>query len=190
MGIGGKCKDNINMADFQEYVALYVCILCTLILRRRLRRLRVRPRRMWSRAWLQRRRTRSCYNTTARAEDIDEYKNMRMSKETFNMLLKKVRPYIMRSFTNSFVQLNFNILFELVCLLFPAIFTMCFCLHNILIPKTILIGQFPSKSIKVFKKIGWSSIPSKSVKVFDAGLHGQKTLTKFLMEKFDCVNGA
>jgi hypothetical protein len=37
-----------------------------------------------------------------RAEDIDEYKNMRMSKETFNMLLEKVRPYIMRSFTNSF----------------------------------------------------------------------------------------
>jgi hypothetical protein len=22
MGIGGKCKDNINMADFEEYVAL------------------------------------------------------------------------------------------------------------------------------------------------------------------------
>jgi hypothetical protein len=44
---------------------------------------------MWSRAWLQRRRTRSCYNTLLqelRAEDIDEYKNyMRMSKETFNM---------------------------------------------------------------------------------------------------------
>jgi hypothetical protein len=36
MGIGGKCKDNIYMADFDEYVALYVCILCTLILRRRL----------------------------------------------------------------------------------------------------------------------------------------------------------
>jgi hypothetical protein len=45
-------------------------------------------------------------------------------------------------------------------------------------------------SIKVFRKIGWSSIPSKSVKVFDAGLHGQKTLTKFLMENFDRVNGA
>jgi hypothetical protein len=48
---------------------------------------------MWSRAWLQRRRTRSCYNTLLqelRAEDIDEYKNyMRMSKETFNMLLEK-----------------------------------------------------------------------------------------------------
>jgi hypothetical protein len=27
-------------------------------------------------------------------------------------------------------------------------------------------------------------------KVFDAGLHGQKTLTKFLIENFDRVNGA
>jgi hypothetical protein len=27
-------------------------------------------------------------------------------------------------------------------------------------------------------------------KVFDAGLHGQNTLTKFLMENFDRVNGA
>jgi hypothetical protein len=27
-------------------------------------------------------------------------------------------------------------------------------------------------------------------KVFDAGLHGQKTLTKFLIENFDGVNGA
>jgi hypothetical protein len=44
--------------------------------------------------------------------------------------------------------------------------------------------------IKVFRKIGWSSIPPKSVKVFDAGLHGQKTLTKFLIENFDRVNGA
>jgi hypothetical protein len=60
------------MADFEVYVALYVCILCTLIL-------------------LQRRRTRSCYNTLLqelRAEDIDEYKNyMRMRKKTFKMLL-------------------------------------------------------------------------------------------------------
>ena len=66
-----------------------------------------------------------------------------MSKETFNMLLEKVQPYIMRSLTNSFVQLHFDILVELVCLLFSAIFTMCFCLQNILmilIPKTILIG--------------------------------------------------
>jgi hypothetical protein len=36
-----------------------------------------------------------------------------------------------------------------------------------------------------------SSIPSKFLtKVFDGGLHGQKTLTKFLIENFDRVNGA
>jgi hypothetical protein len=49
-------------------------------------------RRMWSRAWLQRRRTRSCYNTLLqelRADDIDEYKNMRMSKETASITLVK-----------------------------------------------------------------------------------------------------
>jgi hypothetical protein len=94
----------------------------------------------------------------------------------------------MRSFTNSFVQLNFDILFELVCLLFPAIFTMCFCLHNILmilIPKTILIGQFPSKSIKVFRKIGWSSIPSKSVKVFDQSFWCRFTWSKNFDKVFD-----
>jgi hypothetical protein len=32
---------------------------------------------------------------------------------------------------------------------------------------SILIGWFPSKSIKGWRKIGWSSIPSKLVKVFD-----------------------
>ena len=123
MGIGGKCKDNINMADFEEYVALYVCILCTLILRRRLRRLRVRSRRMWSRAWLQRRRTRSCYNTLLqelRAEDIDEYKNyMRMSKETFNMLLEKIRPYIkfVTNFHDSLLSLVLIMINFCLCIL-------------------------------------------------------------------------
>jgi hypothetical protein len=29
-------------------------------------------------------------NMAGNTEDIDEYKNMRMSKETFNMLLEKV----------------------------------------------------------------------------------------------------
>jgi hypothetical protein len=50
-----------------------------------------------------------------------------------------------------------------------------------------MIGQFPSKSIKVFKKIGWVSIPSKFFdKVFDAGLHDhyQRTLSKQILNKF------
>jgi hypothetical protein len=53
----------------------------------------------------------------------------------------------------------------------------CFCLHN---SEDVLIGQFPSKFVKGFRKIGWISIPSKSIKVFDkvfdAGLHDQRTL--------------
>ena len=35
---------------------------------------------------------------------------------------------------------------------------------QILIRK-VVIDQFPSKSVKVFRKIGWVSIPSKSFKV-------------------------
>jgi hypothetical protein len=51
---------------------------------------------------------------------------------------------------------------------------------------------------KFLEKIGWVSIPPKSIKVlkkvFDASLQNKrtlskKTLTKFLMENFDRVNG-
>ena len=60
--------------------------------------------------------------------------------------------------------------------------------------KDVLIGQFPSKSVKVFlRKIGWVSIPSKSIKVLWQScwcrFTDQRTLTKFLMEDFDRVNG-
>ena len=65
-----------------------------------------------------------------------------------------------------------------------------------------MIGWFPSKSVKVSRKIGWSSIPSKSVqvlwwtliKVFFDRLHyqslRQKLWPSFLVqENFDSVNG-
>jgi len=63
--------------------------------------------------------------------------------------------------------------------------------------KDVLIGQCPSKSVKVFRKIGWVSILSKSEVLGQnlySGLHdhrtlSKKTLTKFLMENFDRVNG-
>ena len=42
-----------------------------------------------------------------------------------------------------------------------------------------LIGQFPSKSVKVSRKIGWSSIPSKSIQVL------RWTLIKVF---FDCLH--
>jgi len=76
---------------------------------------------LWVRAWLQRRRYRSFFNTLVtelpRDEDLQEYKNyMRMSKDMFDMLLDfKVKP----------------ISFKL----------MCFCLYIIdLDSKDVLIG--------------------------------------------------
>lgn len=90
--------------EFEEYMAVYVCILCAVILRRRMGRNRQRPRRIWCRSWLQRRRTRSCYNTLVQeleVEDTNEYKNfMRMTKQTFDTLLEKVRPYIEKQDTH------------------------------------------------------------------------------------------
>ena len=61
--------------------------------------------------------------------------------------------------------------------------------------KDVLIGQIPNKTVKVFRKIEWVSNMSKFYdNVFYAGLHdhrtlSKKTLTKFLMENFDRVNG-
>ena len=65
--------------------------------------------------------------------------------------------------------------------------------------KDVLIGQFPSKSVTVFRKIGCVSIPPKSVQVHQRSLtkflmqvymiKGLCPLTKFLMANFDRVNG-
>jgi hypothetical protein len=54
---------------------------------------------------------------------------------------------------------------------------MCFCFVNIIssFQNSILIGWFPSKSIKVWRKIGWSSIPSKLVKGGKGKISSQKT---------------
>ena len=63
----------------------------------------------------------------------------------------------------------------------------CVLVYIDLDSKDVMIGQFPSKSIKVFRKIGWVSIPSKFFdKVFDAGLHDhyQRTLSKEILNKF------
>jgi hypothetical protein len=58
---------------------------------------------------------------------------------------------------------------------------MCFCFVNIIssFQNSILIDWFPSKSIKVWRKIGWSSIPSKLVKVFDQRFLWPLSLSKF-----------
>jgi len=44
--------------------------------------------------------------------------------------------------------------------------TSCSFVYIDLDSKDILIGQFPSKSVNVFRKLWWVSIPSKSVKGF------------------------
>jgi hypothetical protein len=58
---------------------------------------------------------------------------------------------------------------------------MCFCFVNFIssFQNSILIGWYPSKSIKVWRRIGWSSIPSKLVKVFDQRFLWPLSLSKF-----------
>jgi hypothetical protein len=58
---------------------------------------------------------------------------------------------------------------------------MCFCFVNIIssFQNSILIGWFPSKSIKVWRKIVWSFIPSKLIKVFDQRFLWPLSLSKF-----------
>jgi hypothetical protein len=49
--------------------------------------------------------------------------------------------------------------------------------------KDVLIGQFPSKSVKVFRKIGWDSESVKIHQIFDAGLRSKN----FVKENFDQI---
>ena len=64
---------------------------------------RARQGRRWTRDWLQRRRQRSTFHTLVQelsCEDQMEFKNyFRMDKATFNMLLGKVEPLIIRQNT-------------------------------------------------------------------------------------------
>ena len=54
--------------------------------------------------------------------------------------------------------------------------------------KDVLIGQFPSNSVKVFRKIGWVSILSKSNKVLWQSFSCRFTRSKnFVKENFDHV---
>jgi len=51
--------------------------------------------------------------------------------------------------------------------------------------KDVLIGQFPSESVKVFRKIGWVSIPSKSIKVLWQSFWCRFTRSKNFDQVFD-----
>ena len=83
------------METEEDYVAFVLCILCIVILRRRLS---TRYRHVWSRDWLLRRQQHSAYHALLQEldrEDPGEYANyLRINKETFDMLLAKIKPYI------------------------------------------------------------------------------------------------
>ena len=71
----------------------------------------------------------------------------------------------------------------------PFFKLMWFCLHiSCIWFKGVLIGQFPSNSVKSFRKIErflFRRSPLKFFdKVFDAGLHDQRTLSKKTVTKF------
>ena len=52
--------------------------------------------------------------------------------------------------------------------------------------KNVLIGQFPSKSVKDFRKIGWVSIPSKSIKVLWQSFWCRFTRSKNFVKVWSC----
>ena len=167
-----------------ENIAVTLCLMSIAILRRRLRD-RARVRRRATRSWLLRRKQRSAYNTLLKelhTEDPKEFQNyFRMDKTTIQSILLWFHLSILLSYSSCWFSLS------------RLFITMCFCFVNIIssFQNSILIGWFPSKSIKVWRKIGWSSIPSKLVKVFDQRFlwplslskSHQKTLSKFSLTK-------
>ena len=88
------------METEEDYVAFVLCILCIVILRWRLS---TRYRHVWSRDWLLRRQQHSAYHTLLQEldrEDPGEHANyLRIYKETLDMLLTKIKPYIQRENT-------------------------------------------------------------------------------------------
>ena len=84
------------MESEENYVAFVLCILCIVILRRRLR---TRYRYVWSRDWLLRRQQHSAYYTLIQEmdrEDASEYANyLLINKETFDMHLKKKSSHVL-----------------------------------------------------------------------------------------------
>ena len=169
---------------------LTLCLMSIAILRRRLRD-RARMRRRATRSWLLRRKQRSAYNTLLKelhTEDSNEFRNyFRMDKTTFKMLLEKVIPLIETGYQISVSHICGRTTCSDIAFsgywfsLSRHFITMCFCFVNFIssFQNSILIGWYPSKSIKVWRRIGWSSIPSKLVKVFDQRFLWPLSLSKF-----------
>ena len=155
------------------------------ILRRRFRD-RARVRRRATIYWLLRRKQRSAYNTLLKelhTEDPNEFRNyFRMDKTTIQSTLLWFHLSILISYSSCWFSLS------------RLFIIMCFCFVNIIssfqkqYSDWLIFHQSP---IKVWRKIGWSSIPSKLVKVFDqrflwpwslSKFH-QKTLSKVFFDK-------
>ena len=173
--IGGKsCKHETMAPTLTNYenIVITLCLMSIVILRRRLRD-RARGRRRATRSWLLRRKQRSAYNTLLKElhnEDPNEFRNyFRMDKTTIQSILL-------------WFHLSIWFLTHFADFPFPALLLSCaFVFVNIIssFQNSILIGWFPSKSIKGWRKIGWSSIPSKLVKVFDQRFLWLLSLSKF-----------
>ena len=95
--------------------------------------------------------------------------HVRMDKTTIQSILLWFHLSILISYSSCWFSLS------------HLFIIMCFCFVNIIssFQNSMLIGWFPSKSIKVWRKIGWSSIPSKLVKVFDQRFLWPLSLSKF-----------
>ena len=80
------------METEENYVAFVLCILCIVILRRRLS---TRYRHVWSRDWLLRRQQHSAYHALLQEldrEDPGKYVNyLRINKETFDISFSSIR---------------------------------------------------------------------------------------------------
>ena len=128
-----------------ENIAVTLCLMNIAILRRGLRD-RARVRRRATRSWLLRRKQRSAYNTLLKewhTEDPNEFRNyFRMDKTTIQSILLWFHLSILISFSSCWFTLS------------RLFIIMCFCFVNIIssFQNSILIGWFPSKSIKVWRK--------------------------------------
>ena len=152
-----------------ENIAVTLCLMSIAILRRRLRDC-ARVRRRATRSWLLRRKQRSAYNTLLKelyTEDPNEFRNyFRMDKTTIQSILLWFHLSILISYSSCWFSLSRLFYYHVLL----------FCKHHLIIPKQYSDWLI---SIKVWRKIGWSSIPPKLVKVFDQRFLWPLSLSKF-----------
>ena len=153
------------------------------ILRRRLRD-RARVRRRPTRSWLLRRKQRSA--------SIHFLKNCTLKTRTSSEIILEWTKQQFNQFFYDFICPYF-FLTHLADFPFPPFYyhVFLFCKHHFIIPKQYSDWLI---SIKVWRKLGWSSIPSKLVKVLNQRFLWPLSLPKFHpknfgKENFDSDNG-